>query len=202
MDSLTLKRQNSFLNENSRKATRNFARRRLVFKLQPEVLEFNHVSVSWSSPETDLEKNFLDLGNWRFENVISFSIVTFNWIFGITLIINLLIPLSELKSIHYKHQIRGCSYEKELARLGWLAHLDELIFISRSYGVFYLTSSKNFDVLLEKDCFDHAAFKADVFLFSMRYQKGCRNFIFVYKMIYFTTSWNFTCKIIDLEKYV
>ena len=158
--------------------------------------------MNWSSPETDLETNFSDLENWRFENVIFFSIVTFNWIFDITLIINLLIPLSELKSIHYKHQIRGCSYEKELARLGGLAHLDELIFISRSYGIFYLTSIKNFDILLEKDCFDNSAFKADFFLFSMRYQKGCRNSIFVYKMIYFATSWNFTCILIDLEKYV
>ena len=40
MDSLTLKRYNSFQNENNRKATHSFAPRRLIFKLQQEVLKF------------------------------------------------------------------------------------------------------------------------------------------------------------------
>ena len=37
MDSLTLKRHNSFQNKNNRKATHSFATRPLVFKLQQEV---------------------------------------------------------------------------------------------------------------------------------------------------------------------
>ena len=48
MDSLTLKR---------------FAPRPLIFKLQQEVLKFNDICVSWSSPKTDLETNFLNLEN-------------------------------------------------------------------------------------------------------------------------------------------
>ena len=36
MDSLTLKRHNSFQNENNRKDTRSFAPRPLIFKLQLE----------------------------------------------------------------------------------------------------------------------------------------------------------------------
>ena len=52
---LTLKRHNSFL----------------IFKLQEEVLKFNDICVSWSSPKTELETNFLNLEN-RFEKV-SFS---------------------------------------------------------------------------------------------------------------------------------
>ena len=36
MNSLTLKRHNSFQNENKRKATYSFAPRRLTFKLQQE----------------------------------------------------------------------------------------------------------------------------------------------------------------------
>ena len=49
------------------------------------------------------------------------------------------------------HLLRGCSYGGELARLGGLAHLGEMIFISRSYGIFYLSSIKKFVMLLEKD---------------------------------------------------
>ena len=37
MDSLTLKRHNFFQNENKRKATKSFAPRPLIFKLQQEV---------------------------------------------------------------------------------------------------------------------------------------------------------------------
>ena len=38
MDSFTLKRHNSFQNQNNRKATHSFAPRRIIFKLQREVL--------------------------------------------------------------------------------------------------------------------------------------------------------------------
>ena len=48
---LTLKRHNSFQNQNNRKATHSFAPRSLIFKLQREVSKFNDVFVSWSSPK-------------------------------------------------------------------------------------------------------------------------------------------------------
>ena len=51
MDSLTLKRHNSLQNQNNRKATHSFAPRRLTFKLQLEVLKFNDIGLSWSSPK-------------------------------------------------------------------------------------------------------------------------------------------------------
>ena len=72
MDSLILKQHSSFQNQNNRKATHSFAPRPLIFKLQKEVLKFNDISESWSSPKTDLEKNFLNLQNQSFESV-SFS---------------------------------------------------------------------------------------------------------------------------------
>ena len=71
MDSLTLK-HNYFQNENNRKATHSFAPRPLIFKLQQEVLKFNDICVSWSSPKTDLVTNLLNLENRSLENV-SFS---------------------------------------------------------------------------------------------------------------------------------
>ena len=40
MDSLTLKRHNSFQNKNNRKTTDSFAPRPLTFKLQQELLKF------------------------------------------------------------------------------------------------------------------------------------------------------------------
>ena len=40
--------------------------------------------------------------------------------------------------------IKGCSYGGELAQLGGLARLGEVIFITRSYGIFYLSSIKKF----------------------------------------------------------
>ena len=49
MDSLTLKRHNSFQNENNRKATNSFAPKPLIFKLQQEILKFIDIFVSWSS---------------------------------------------------------------------------------------------------------------------------------------------------------
>ena len=51
IDFLTLKRHNSFQNENNRKATYSFAPRPLIFKLQQEVLKFNDICVSWRSPK-------------------------------------------------------------------------------------------------------------------------------------------------------
>ena len=69
MDSSTLKRHNSFQNSNNKKATHRFA---LIFKFQQEVLKFNDICVSWSSPKTDLVINFLNLENRSFENA-SFS---------------------------------------------------------------------------------------------------------------------------------
>ena len=71
MDSLTLKHLNSFQKQNNRKTTHSFAPRPLI-KLQQEVLKFNDICVSWSSPKADLERNFLNLENRSFENV-SFS---------------------------------------------------------------------------------------------------------------------------------
>ena len=40
--------------------------------LQQEVLKLNYISMSWSSPKTDLVKKNLNLENGSFENV-SFS---------------------------------------------------------------------------------------------------------------------------------
>ena len=39
---------------------------------------------------------------------------------------------------------QGCLYGGELARLGLLDRLGEMIFIPRSYGIFYLSSIKKF----------------------------------------------------------
>ena len=57
---LTLKRHNSFQNKDNRKATHGFAPRPLIFKLQQDVLKFNDIFVSWSSPELTWF-NFLNL---------------------------------------------------------------------------------------------------------------------------------------------
>ena len=59
MDSLTLKRHNSFQNQNNRKATHIFTPKRLMFKLRPEVSKFSDICETWSFPKTDLETNFL-----------------------------------------------------------------------------------------------------------------------------------------------
>ena len=63
MNSLTLKRHNSFRNKNDRKATHSFAPGPVIFKLQKHVWKFNGICVSWSSPKTDPETSFLDLEN-------------------------------------------------------------------------------------------------------------------------------------------
>ena len=69
VDSLTFKRHNFLQNKNNRKATHSFAPRRLIFKLQQEVLKYNNIGASWSSLKTDLETNFLNLKNRNFEYV-------------------------------------------------------------------------------------------------------------------------------------
>ena len=51
-----------------------------------------------------------------------------------------------------KGVLKGCSYGGELAQLGGLPRLVEMIFIPRSYRIYYLRSIKKFIVLLEKDC--------------------------------------------------
>ena len=105
MDSLTLKCNNSFQNQNNGKATYNFAPRTLIFILQQEVLKFSDICVSWSSLKTDLPTIFLTLSNLSFENV---SIVTLGkYLTFLYLITNLFISfldqfvsLIELKNIH------------------------------------------------------------------------------------------------------
>ena len=72
MDSFTLKCHNFFQNQSNRKATHIFAPRPLIFNLQKEVLKFNDICMSYSSPETDLVTDFLNLENRSFDNV-SFS---------------------------------------------------------------------------------------------------------------------------------
>ena len=66
MDSLTLKRHDSFQNQNNRKATQTFASRPLIFKLQQNFLKFNNVCMIWISPITDLVKNILNLEDSKF----------------------------------------------------------------------------------------------------------------------------------------
>ena len=51
MGSLTLNCRNLFQNQNNRKDTHIFAPRRLIFKLQEEVLKFNDICVSWRPPK-------------------------------------------------------------------------------------------------------------------------------------------------------
>ena len=46
--------------------------------------------------------------------------------------------------------LRGCSYGGELARLAGLARLGEMIYIPRSYGIFYHSSIKKFAMSLKK----------------------------------------------------
>ena len=72
-DSLTLK-HNPFQNEDNGKATHSFAPRPLIFKFQLEVLKFNNICMTWSSPKTDQVTHFLNPENRSFENM---SIVTF-----------------------------------------------------------------------------------------------------------------------------
>ena len=66
MDSLTLKRHNSFQNKNNRKTTNIFAPRALIFKFQQEVLKFNDISASWSSQKTNRETKIFKLKKSKF----------------------------------------------------------------------------------------------------------------------------------------
>ena len=51
-------RHNSFQNENNTKATHSFALTPLIFTLQQEVLKFNYIFVSWSSPKLKWQQTF------------------------------------------------------------------------------------------------------------------------------------------------
>ena len=66
MESMSLKRHNSFKNENNRKATHSVAPRILIFKLQQKVWKFNGICVSWRILKTDLETNLLSLQKSKF----------------------------------------------------------------------------------------------------------------------------------------
>ena len=62
MDSLTLKRHNSFQNENNKKATHSFAPRPLIFKLEQEGLKFNEIKkFKIQLLKTDMVTNFLKI---------------------------------------------------------------------------------------------------------------------------------------------
>ena len=61
MNSLTLRRHNSFQNYNNRIATHSFAARPVIFNLQQEVLKLSYICVSWSSAKTDLVTIFFKL---------------------------------------------------------------------------------------------------------------------------------------------
>ena len=91
MDSLTLKRHNSFQNYNNRKSTHSFAPRPLIFKLQQDVLKFNGICLSWGSPNTEQETNFLNIKNKSLENADNLFIS----------FLNLFISLIELKTFLY-----------------------------------------------------------------------------------------------------
>ena len=41
-------------------------------------------------------------------------------------------------TIEKSNVLRGCSFGGKVAQLGGLAHLGEMTFIPRSYGIFYL----------------------------------------------------------------
>ena len=65
MGSLTLKRHNSFQNENNRKATHSSAPRPLIFKLQQEVLKFNDICVI-GAPQNWYGEKCFTLGKSKF----------------------------------------------------------------------------------------------------------------------------------------
>ena len=64
-----LKRHNSFQNKNNWKNVQSFIPRPLIFKLQLKGWKFNYICVTWGSPKTGLEKNFLNLESQSFEHV-------------------------------------------------------------------------------------------------------------------------------------
>ena len=68
--------------------------------MQQEVLKFNDMCVGWSSPNTDLVANFLNLENQIIENV-SFSVLElFKYIIDISLLVNLFISFTGLRNIY------------------------------------------------------------------------------------------------------
>ena len=72
---LNIKHRNSFQNKNNRKATCSFASKHLIYNLQQDVLKFNDIFVSWSSPKLTWRQNFQ---TWKIQ-VLSlplFSIAT------------------------------------------------------------------------------------------------------------------------------
>ena len=60
---------------------------------------------------------------------------------------------------YFEMNIKGLFICGELGQLDRLAPLGEMIFILRSYGIFYFISFKTYVMSLEKDCFDDVIFK-------------------------------------------
>ena len=61
IDSLSLKRRNSFQNKNNSKAIHRFAPNPLSFKLQQKLWKFNDICISWSSQKTALETKYFQV---------------------------------------------------------------------------------------------------------------------------------------------
>ena len=59
--------QNQSLNR--KKRSHDLFLRSIILKLQEKVLKFNDIYVSWCSPKTEPETNFLNLEKPSFENV-------------------------------------------------------------------------------------------------------------------------------------
>ena len=75
---------------------------------------------------------------------------------------------------HEKIRLRGCPYGGELTRLGGLARVGEMIFIPRSYGIFYLSSSKSLSCHWKKT--DQA-----VFTINSDVKPLCRTYVLITK---------------------
>ena len=58
IDSMTLKRHNSLQNKNNEKVTLSFTPTPLILKLQQNVLKFNDICLSWSSPKLKWRQTF------------------------------------------------------------------------------------------------------------------------------------------------
>ena len=88
--------------------------------------------------------------------------------------------------------IKGLFIWGELARRRRLARLGEVIFIPRSYGIFYLTAKS----LLRhrKKIVLITWLLSGKFIFSIWISEGCNNFILLYDHCFFysfATSWDF-----------
>ena len=99
IDSMTLKRQNVFQNYD-RKDKDSFTSRLVIFKLQLQVLKFN--DTSWVGACQNWHgDSFIKPGKPKFwERQFFSSIVTFKYIFHISLLNNLFINFIELKNIY------------------------------------------------------------------------------------------------------